>query len=50
MNFTNPLEVSQGIDEDLILININTPEMFISALTGEYLSDDKLTMVKSVPR
>lgn len=50
MNFTNPLEVSQGVEEDLVLCTINTPELFVSAETGEKLSNDKLTMVKSIPR
>ena len=50
LNFTNPLEVSQGVEEDLVLCTITTPELFVSAADNVPLGGDKLTMVQAFPR
>jgi hypothetical protein len=41
MNFTNPLAISKGRNQDALLIKIKNPAMFVSKETGEIM-DPKL--------
>ena len=44
INFSDPLQVSKGINRDNIVITIKNPDLFISKETMQKLTDDRTTM------
>jgi hypothetical protein len=39
MNFTSPLSISKGRNQDAVIVKIKNPEMFISKETGAAMED-----------
>jgi len=50
MNFTDPLQISQGNYRDQLKVKIVNPNLFISKLSGEPLPSSSLKLSKSIPR
>jgi hypothetical protein len=52
MNFTNPLSISKGRNQDALLVKIKNPAMFVSKESGEIM-DPKLQdkqMAQTIPK
>ena len=50
INFTNPLEISNGVSEDIVVCILNNRKMFISAESGEPLDSGHKVISKTFPR
>ena len=49
VNFTDPTLVSQGIDEDQVVVALKYPFLFISKANGLAVEPNRVTFVKSIP-
>ena len=50
LNFDNPLYVSMGSRNDILLITFLQPEMLIGMKTGQPLAEKSFTIQKSIPK
>jgi len=50
MNFTNPLQVSVGNMNDQVVCTVKNRFLFVSSQSGKVLSEDRLELVKAIPR
>ena len=50
INFTNPLIVSKGQNQDIVICTFKNPDLFVSQATNEVLRGKALIITKSFPR
>jgi len=50
INFTNPLLISQGLKDDLMVLSIKNPLLFVSAETLRPIPNNKLALLVEMPR
>ena len=50
INFTKPLVISKGIDQDQIICKIKNRKLFVSNETYEPLKSNRIYLSKTIPR
>lgn len=50
VNFTDPLAISNGINNDAMIVNFKNPSLFVSKSSGEVLPKAKAMLTSEFPR